>query len=132
MVRVMLVDDHALWRRFVAKSLERRSGINIVGEAADGCSCLQKAIDLRPDVIFLDIGLADSNGIDVARGILDKLPKVRIIFLSQYSSQDVIDAALRTGACGYVTKVHANQLLGALEAALSGNVFVSCNVSRPV
>lgn len=128
----MLVDDHALWRRFVAKSLERRSGINIVGEAADGSSCLQKAIDLRPDVIFLDIGLSDSNGIEVARGILDKLPKVRIIFLTQDSSQDMVDAALRTGACGYVTKVHANQLLGALEAALSGNVFVSSNVNRPV
>ena len=85
MVRVMLVDDQALWRRFVAKSLEGRSGIDIVGEAGSGCSGLQKAIDLQPDVIFLDIGLSDLNGIDVARGILKRLPKGRIIFLTQYS-----------------------------------------------
>lgn len=132
MVRVMLVDDQALWRRFVAKSLERKSGIDIVGEAGSGCSGLQKAIDLQPDVVFLDIGLSDLNGIDVARGILERLPKVRIIFLTQYSSQDILDAALRTGAYGYVTKVHANELLGALEAVLSGKKFIRCNVDKHV
>ena len=132
MVRVMLVDDQALWRRFVAKSLERESGIDIVGEAGSGCSGLQKAIDLQPDVVFLDIGLSDLNGIDVARCSLERLPKVRIIFLTQYSSQDILDAALRTGAYGYVTKVHANELLRALEAVLSGKKFIRCNVDKHV
>lgn len=130
MVRVMLVDDQALWRGFVAKSLERRSGIDIVGEAGNGCSGLQKALDLQPDVIFLDIGLSDLNGIEVARCILQRLPKIRIIFLTQYSSQDILDEALRAGACGYVTKAHANELLGALEAALGGDMFIRCTVDE--
>jgi len=137
MVRVMIVDDQVLWRRFVAHSLARRSGVDIVGEAENGYLCLQNAMTLKPDVIFLDIGLSDVSGLDVARNVLERLPNVRIIFFTQHNSEDIVDAALRTGASGFVTKLDANNLLEALEAVLTGDVFIKCNsratrMARPV
>lgn len=92
----------------------------------DGLEAVQKAEELRPDLILLDIGLPTLNGIEVARRIRKLSPESKIIFVSQESSADVVQAALALGAQGYVVKAQAaTDLVAAVEAVLAGKTFVS-------
>jgi DNA-binding NarL/FixJ family response regulator len=93
---------------------------------SDGLEAVQKAEELKPDLIVLDIGLPTLNGIEVARQIRRLVPDSKILFLSQESSADVVREALSLGALGYVVKAHAGtELLAAVQAVLQGNQFVS-------
>jgi DNA-binding NarL/FixJ family response regulator len=125
-VRILVVDDFVLFRQFVVELLGKRPELQIVGEASDGLEALQRAVELRPDLTLLDIGLPSLNGIEVARQMRSLVPESKIIFLSQESSADVVQEALSLGARGYVTKTKAQaDLFAAVEAALSGKTFVS-------
>jgi DNA-binding NarL/FixJ family response regulator len=94
--------------------------LQVIGVASDGLEAVQKAEELRPDLILLDLGLPTLNGIAAAREIRKLVPEARIIFLTQESSADVAHEALSSGAQGYVVKAHAgSELLAALEG-LSG------------
>ncbi len=124
-VRELVVDDFAPFRRFVAAILAEQPTLRIVGEAADGWEAVQKAEELQPDLILLDIGLPQLNGIDAARRIRKVSPKSKLLFVSQESSPDVVQAALATGARGYVVKTNAGrELLPAITAVLYGEEFV--------
>jgi len=130
--RVLLVDDYEPWRRFVASTLSASAHWQVAGEAADGLDAIQKAKALRPDLILLDIGLPSLNGIMVARRIFEHDPGIRILFLSENSSWDIVEAALRTGAQGYVLKSDAErELLPAMESIVEGRQFVSSSVKPP-
>src|SRR5215467_2758667 len=134
MVRVLIVDDYLLWRLLVADMIAGSPEVQVAGQAENGLTGIQMAIELQPDVVILDVGLPDRNGIEVARQILELSPKTRILFLSQNDSKDVICAAIRTGAHAYVVKSNASRdLLPAFEAVLKGNFFVGTNVfeTRP-
>ena len=121
--RILVVDDFAGFRRFVNSALRRRTRFQIV-EASDGLAAVQKAEELKPDLILLDIGLPSLNGLEVARRIREFDPSARILFLSQECSADVILEALGLG--GYVHKSSAQRdLLPAIEAVLKGRQFVS-------
>lgn len=123
---VVVVDDHEQWRRYVVLTLGLKREIEIVGEAADGITAIQKAKEHQPDLVILDMGLPDLSGIEVARQISLLSPKTKIVFLTMHNSQEIIDAALSTGAYGYVLKSKAGRdLLPAIEAALAGNHFIS-------
>jgi DNA-binding NarL/FixJ family response regulator len=125
-VRVLLVDDSEPWRRFVCSTLEKAPDLQVIGEVSDGLEAVQKAEELKPDLIVLDIGLPTLNGIEVARQIRRLVPDSKILFLSQESSADVVREALSLGALGYVVKAHAGtELLAAVQAVLQGNQFVS-------
>jgi DNA-binding NarL/FixJ family response regulator len=101
-------------------------GLQIVGEVSDGLEAIQKAVELHPDLIVLDIGLPSLNGIETARQIRKLVPESKIIFLTQESSPDVVQEALSLGARGYVAKTKAHvDLFAAVEAVLSGITFVS-------
>jgi DNA-binding NarL/FixJ family response regulator len=118
-VRVLIVDDYAPWRRFVALALAGRPEIKIVGEAENGLTAIQKVTELQPDIVTLDIGLPDIVGIEVARQIKVLAPEAKIIFLSENSSEDIVKSALSTGAFAYVLKSRAaSDLLRAVEAVL--------------
>jgi DNA-binding NarL/FixJ family response regulator len=94
----------------------------VIAEASDGSEAVQKAEELKPDLIVLDIGLPKLNGIEGARRIRQFSPHSKIIFLSLYNSPDVVQAALSTGALGYVLKSDArSELLPAVDAVLRGN-----------
>jgi len=100
--------------------------LHIVAEVSDGLAAFQKAAELRPDLIRLDIGLPKLNGIEAARRIRELSPSPKILFVSQQSSLDLVQAALDTGATGYVLKQDAgSQLLTAVNAVLDGQTFVS-------
>jgi DNA-binding NarL/FixJ family response regulator len=93
---------------------------------SDGLEAVRKAEELRPDLILLDIGLPRLNGIEAARQILKLVPESKIIFLTQESSDDVVEEAFCLGACGYVKKIKAKRdLLAAVETVILGNQFVS-------
>lgn len=117
-VRVLVVDDYAPWRRFVCSAFQKRLDLEIVGEVADGLEAVQKVSELNPDVILLDIGLPTLNGIEAARRLRRVSPNSKILFVSQESSADVVQEALSTGACGYVVKSKASDLLTAINAVL--------------
>ena len=125
-VRVLVVEDFAAYRHFICLTLGNSPDLRVIGEASDGLEALQMAVELRPDLILLDIGLPSLNGIEVARQMRSLVPKSKIIFLTQESSADVVQEALSLGARGYVLKntVPAD-LFAAAEAVLSGNTFVS-------
>ena len=94
---------------------------------SDGLEAVQKAEELKPDLILLDIGLPTLNGIEAARRILELAPESKIIFLTLQTSPAFVQEAMRLGAWGYVFKTHAAaDLLPAINAVLSGQQFVSC------
>ena len=124
-VRILVVDDFEMFRQFVVELLGKRPELQVVGEASDGLEAIQKAVELRPDLILLDIGLPSLNGIEVARQMRSLAPESRIIFLTQESSADVVQEAFSVGARGYVTKnMVLTDLFTAVGTVLSGKTFV--------
>ena len=125
-IRILVADDFAPWLRLISSIIVERTDWHIVGEAVDGFEAVQKAGQLKPDLILLDIGLPILNGLEAARRILAFDPSARILFLSQESSADVIQEALSLGAVGYVHKSSVqSDLLSAIEVVLKGKQFVS-------
>ena len=129
-IRALVVDDSEPFRRFICKTLAKRSNLQVVCEVSDGLEAVQKAEELQPDLIFLDIGLPTLNGIAVARQIRTLAPESKIIFVSQESSPDLVHEALNLGAWGYVVKTKAgSDLLAAVDAALDGRRFLGVGLS---
>jgi DNA-binding NarL/FixJ family response regulator len=130
---VLVVDDYEPWRRRIAAELKKSGRWHVVGECVDGGDAVTEAAARKPDVIILDIGLKTMNGIEAARRILAADPNARILFLTGQQSSDVADAALATGARGYLMKPEAGgTLLRALEAVAAGARFVSPGLPRTV
>ena len=123
------MDDFEPFRRFVCSTLKQSPNLQIVGEVSDGLEAVQKAEELRPDLILMDIGLPTLNGIEAARRIRELSPKSMILFVSENRSGDVAEEALRTGAGGYVVKSDASdELMPATKAVLAGKRFVSASL----
>jgi DNA-binding NarL/FixJ family response regulator len=97
----------------------------VIGEAVDGMQAVQKAEELQPDLILLDLSLPKLNGMEALRRIRKLSPNSKLVILSQDSSPEVVRGALRLGAVGYLLKSDANDLPLALDAVLQGTVFVS-------
>lgn len=117
---ILVVEDFAPFRRFIIATLQAKRGWHIIAEASNGFEAVQKAEGLQPDLILLDIGLPKLNGIEAAKIINRRCPKSKILFVTQDGDDDVRDAAMRTGATGYVLKANAeNELLDAITTALS-------------
>jgi len=130
LTRILVVEDFKPYRDVIGTLLAGQKHVRVVGEIADGLKAIEEAPKLNPDVILLDIGLPSLNGIEVARQVSKLLPRSRIIFLTQESSGDVAQEALRAGGIGYVLKSRAaNDLPAAIEAALRGDRFVSSGLT---
>ena len=128
---VLVVDDFLPWLRLVRAMLESKEGLNIIAEALDGSEAVQKAQQFQPDLILLDIGLPTLNGIEAARRIRELSPNSKILFVSNETSAEVVEEALRLGARGYLLKPDAaSELLHAVDAILRGEQFVGSRL-RP-
>jgi DNA-binding NarL/FixJ family response regulator len=123
--RILVVDDFVLFRQLVRSILVGQPKLQIVGDASDGLEAVQKAQELTPDLILMDIGLPRLSGIEAARQIRKLLPHCKIIFVSQESPAEMVQEAMNLGASGYVLKAFAaTDLLAAVEAVLLGKRFV--------
>ena len=122
--RVLVVEDFAPMRRVICSALATDAGLQVIGEAADGLEAVQKAAELKPDLILFDIGLPKLNGLQAAQRILALAPQTRIIFVSQESSAEVVQEALKF-AWAYIPKTSiATQLLVAVNTMFSERRFV--------
>ena len=125
-LRILVVDDHELARRGICQVLSCDPNIVVVSEAVDGVTAVQKAQELHPDIILMDITLPGKNGVQAAANIRQLSSESRIIFVSQHVSLQVAREAMGVGGCGYVVKSDAGyDLLPAIEAACEGRIFVS-------
>ena len=122
--RVLIVEDFLAFRRFICSTLGESLDLRVIAEVSDGLEAVQKAAELKPDLILLDIGLPTINGIEAARQIRKRFPGIQNSLLESGNFSDVVDEALSTGACGYVVKTKAaSQLLAVVEAVISGTRF---------
>jgi DNA-binding NarL/FixJ family response regulator len=130
-LRTLVVDDFEPWRKHIRSTLDAQPEIRVADEACNGLEAIQKAEELQPDLILLDIGLPDLNGLEAAKQLGRRAPAARILFLSQDDDSEVVRAALSNGARGFVLKMDAeSELLPAIQAVLRGEKFVSSGIKR--
>src|SRR5689334_2230019 len=130
-IRVLIADDHTLFRDGLRSLLASIPDVEVVGEASSGTEVLTRAMDLQPDVILMDIQMPDINGIEATRQILRTSPHMGIIVLTMFKDDDSVFAAMRAGARGYVLK-GADQavLLRALRAVASGESLFGPEIAQ--
>ena len=129
-IRVLVVDDFEPFRRLLCSTLQNKLEVRGIVEASDGLEAMDLAQALQPDLILLDVGLPKLDGIEVARRIRELAPRSKILFVSQECSVDVVRAAFRAGASGYVVKLDAgSELSTAVTAVLRGERFVGSRFS---
>ena len=124
--QILVVDDFLPWQRLVSKMFESEPNLKIISFASEGFEAVQKAKELQPDVILMDISLPKLSGIEAARQIRKVAPNSKILFVSTYNSLEIVEAALDTGASGYVVKMDAGEELAkAVKAVFQGKRYVS-------
>lgn len=125
-IRILVVDDHPIVRQGLKTLLEGHSGWEVIGEASDGAEALEKARNLNPDVMVLDVTMPRMNGLEACRLLRRQSPDVEILFVTQHDSPQMMREALEAGARGYVVKSNAaRDLLAAVEAVSQHRVFTA-------
>lgn len=120
-VRILIADDHAVVRAGLRALLERRAGFQVVAEADTGEEAVAKAVEFKPDVAVLDVRMPGLSGIEACRKITEQLPECRVVILTSYAEDELLFAAIRAGAAGYVLKrIGDNDLIQAVERVSSG------------
>jgi DNA-binding NarL/FixJ family response regulator len=132
-VRVLLVDDQALFREALATLLAATGAVEVVGEAGDGDEALRRAAELDPDVVLMDLRMPVLDGVGATRRLRVEQPKVRVIALTTFDDDEDVFAALRAGAVGYLLKdVSSARLLEAVQAAARGESVLQPSVAAKV
>lgn len=132
-VRVLLVDDQALFREALGTLLEVRPEIDVVGEAGDGGAALDRVAELRPDVVLMDLHMPVLDGVATTRRLRVEHPEVRVLALTTFDDDEDVFAALRAGAVGYLLKdVSSDRLVEALLAAVRGESVLQPSVAAKV
>ena len=132
-IRVLLVDDHELVRMGLRVLLEREARIEIVGEAGTAEAAVSEALRLRPDIVLMDVRLADGSGVTACRTLRDEAPEIQVIMLTAYADEEASLAALTAGAAGYLLKqVQGQDVVRAIEAVANGHSLLDPAVTRTV
>ena len=132
-VRILIADDHELFRRGVAAELTLVPGWVVAAEAANGRDAVELAGQLKPDIVVLDLTMPELNGLEAARKIVAAEPSARILILTAHESEQLVREVLSAGARGYVLKSDAGRILvAALQALLDGRFFFTSSVARMV
>ncbi len=125
-IRVLLADDHTLFRQGVRTLLAAEPDLEVVGEASNGVEAAAKAAELRPDVVLLDIGMPGPSSFETARQIRRQRPETKVLFLTMYDDEDYLLEGMQVGANGYVLKDSpAPQLIGAIRDVYRGGSYLS-------
>ena len=126
LTRVLVVDDYEPWRKYVRSVLARQPGFEVLAEVSDGLKAVQRAEELQPDLVLLDLSLPSMHGIDAARLIRTVAPYAKILFLSENRHPEVAEAALDAGGHGFVVKSDCGrELIIAIKAVLHEETFIS-------
>ena len=121
-IRILLVDDHEVVRLGIKALLQQHAHLQVIAEAASGDEAVRLALIQQPNVVVMDIRMLGMSGVDACRQIVDQLPSTRVIILTTFAEDDLLFAAIRAGACGYVLKrIGGNDLVLAIEAAARGD-----------
>jgi DNA-binding NarL/FixJ family response regulator len=132
-LRILIADDHGLVRRGACAVLQARRGWRVVAEAADGREAVQKAIELKPDVAVVDIGMPELDGVEVVRQIREAVPDTKVLVLTMHESDQMVRRALEAGARGYLLKSDLTaSLTKAVKAIAEGKRFLTPKVSEIV
>ncbi len=125
-IRVVICDDHAVFRRGLAMVLEGEAGIDVVGEAADGEEAVAVTEELAPDVVLMDVRMPKGGGIDATRAIAELVPSARIVMLTVSDEEDDLYEAIKAGAAGYLLKeISIEEVAGAVRAVASGQSLIT-------
>ncbi len=132
-IRVLLVEDHKIMREGLRALLERQSDIQIAAEVERGGDALQAVRDNKPDVVIMDVGLPDLNGIQATEQILAELPGTKILALTMHAERGYVNGMLRAGAMGYLLKdCAADELVRAVREIVAGKGYISPEVTRDI
>lgn len=129
-IQILLVDDHKIFRQGLRGILAGSADVTVVGEAEDGRSALAQVVKLRPDVVIMDVGMPNLNGIEATRDLKRDVPRVRVIALSMHVDEKFVAEMLRAGAVGYLCKkCDADELLVAIRTVNAGQTYLSPAIS---
>lgn len=132
-VRIMIADDHELVRRGLRATLEERPGWEVVAEAGDGEEAIRLALKLRPDLLVLDVNMPKQNGLEVARCLQERAPKIRVLVLTVHDAAQVVREIMQAGARGYLLKSEAGKdLPTAVETVMQDQPFLTPSVTSIV
>jgi DNA-binding NarL/FixJ family response regulator len=132
-IRVLLVDDHAILRDGIRSLLALQEDIQVVGEAADGQEALEKAGQLQPDVVLMDIAMPGMDGLEATRRLKQARPGIKVLILTQHANKEYILPALQAGAAGYVLKKSGGaEMVAAIRAVQEAGAFLQPTVAREV
>ncbi|HTS16061.1 MAG TPA: response regulator transcription factor [Verrucomicrobiae bacterium] len=133
MITVVIAEDHHLVRQGVRALLEKDTGIQVVGEAADGHDALDLVQKLLPDILLMDIAMPQLNGAEAVRRLTSMKLRTRVVILSMYSDETMVRQAIQSGARGYLLKQSvAGELLQAVRAVHQGGLFLSSTLPAPL
>jgi DNA-binding NarL/FixJ family response regulator len=132
-LRILLADDHRLFRDGLRTLLENQAGMEVVGETSDGTQTIAAVSEKKPNIILMDISMPNLNGIDATRRIISENPSIKIIMLSMHSDQKFVIEALKSGAVGYLLKDCAiDELIAAIRSVVSGQIYLARDIKDAV
>ena len=131
MIKVLLIDDHAIMRNGLASLLSTRKDIEVVGDAGDGETGIQKAVKLKPDVVIMDLMMPGMDGTEATRLLLQRLPETKVLIFTTFGTADGIGHALEAGASGAIMKnVELPELVAAIKTVASGGRALSPEIEQ--
>jgi DNA-binding NarL/FixJ family response regulator len=132
-IKVLIADDHALFREGTRNLIEQEKDMQVVGEASDGAETVKLVTTLHPHVVLMDVAMPTINGIEATRQIKTKFPKTAILILTAYDNDQYIVALLEAGAAGYLLKdVSSSNLINAIRAVFAGEAILHPSIARKV
>jgi DNA-binding NarL/FixJ family response regulator len=133
MIRVLIADDHTIFRAGLAKLLQTMAEVQVVAEASSGREAVEMVGKLNPDIVIMDLAMSDVNGLDATAQIHEKHTDIRVIILSMHANEEYVMQALSSGASAYVLKeATPDELKLAIEAVSRGGTFLSAAISKRV